>query len=69
MHLLRKLKPGGLLFFDYIKSEAKGLDHPKALEMRPACLTSILKKTRIIYGTIRDINMSVGLCIVRKKAK
>lgn len=66
-YLLNRLKPGGLFVFDYIKSEGKGLDHPKALEMREDCLKSILKKTQIIYGKIDDIDKSVGLCIAQKK--
>lgn len=66
-YLLERLRPGGLFVFDYIKSEGKGLDHPKALEMRKECLQSILWRTEVVYGEINDINDSVGLCIARKK--
>jgi SAM-dependent methyltransferase len=65
-YLMKRLKPGGLFVFDYIKSEGVGLDHPKALEMRRDCLESILKHTSIIYGKINDINESIGLCIGQK---
>ena len=66
-YLLNRLKLGGLLVFDYIKSEGTGLDHPKALEMREDCLKSILERTQVIYGRINDINKSIGLCIAQKK--
>lgn len=65
-YLLKKLKPGGLFIFDYIRSEGKGLDHPKALEMRKVCLENILKKTQIISGNIHDVDESIGLCVARK---
>jgi 2-polyprenyl-3-methyl-5-hydroxy-6-metoxy-1,4-benzoquinol methylase len=66
-YLLKRLKEGGLFVFDYIKSEGKGLDHPKALEMRQDCLKSILAQTQIVYGKINDINESIGFCIAQKK--
>ncbi len=66
-YLLKRLNPGGLFVFDYIKSEGKGLDHPKAVEMRKDCLKSILEKTNIIHGNINDINESIGLCVAQKK--
>ncbi|MBI2060092.1 MAG: methyltransferase domain-containing protein [Nitrospirae bacterium] len=65
-YLLKKLKPGGLFIFDYIKSDGIGLDHPKALELREDCLNAILEETRIVFGRIDDINKSVGLCIAEK---
>lgn len=67
-YLLRRLKIGGLFIFDYIKSEGKGLDHPKALEMRQDCLKCILAQTEIVSGQINDINESIGLCIAQKTA-
>jgi 2-polyprenyl-3-methyl-5-hydroxy-6-metoxy-1,4-benzoquinol methylase len=66
-YLLKRLRVGGLFVFDYINSEGKGLDHPKAQEMRQDCLKSILAQTQIMYGEVNDIAKSVGLCIVRKK--
>jgi len=66
-YLLKRLKTGGLLVFDYIKSEGKGLDHPRALEMRQECLRSILAQTQIVNGKINDINESISLCIAKKK--
>lgn len=66
-YLLDRLKPGGLLVFDYIKSEGLGLDHPAGLEMRKACLQRILARTDVLHGDVEDIEQSVNLCIARKK--
>ncbi len=67
-YLLRRLKPGGLLVFDYIKSEGTGLDHPRALEQRRSCLELILKETRLVHGVLRDLDGNVGVCIACKTA-
>lgn len=66
-YLLQRLKPGGLLVFDYIKSEGKGLDHPNALARRQECLKDILARTELVHGSIADPEASVGLCIARKR--
>ncbi|MCX7804243.1 MAG: class I SAM-dependent methyltransferase [Planctomycetota bacterium] len=68
-YLLKKLKRGGLLVFDYIKSEGKGLDHPASLQMRRKCLENILAKTRLVSGEVGDLDGSVGLCIARKEGE
>lgn len=65
-YLLKRLKIGGLFVFDYIKSEGKGLDHPKSQEMRQDCLKSILVQAQIVHGNINDISESIGFCIARK---
>ena len=66
-YLLDRLKPNGLFVFDYIISEGKGLDTPKALEMRAACLRRILERVELIQGKVH-IPHHVGLCIGRKRA-
>lgn len=65
-YLLARLRPGGLLAFDYIKSDALGLDHPRALADREACLQRILAQTTIVHGQMNDLSQSVDFCIVRK---
>jgi SAM-dependent methyltransferase len=65
-YLLARLRPGGLLAFDYIKSDALGLDHPRALADREACLQRILAQTTVVHGQISDLSESVDFCIVRK---
>lgn len=65
-YLLDRLKLDGLFIFDYILSEGKGLDTPKALEAREACLKRILERVEIIQGKV-DLSQSVGLCISKKR--
>ena len=66
-YLLDRLKPGGLFVFDYIKSDARGLDHPRALADREACLQRILSRTRLVHGRIGDLAGSIGVCIAEKR--
>ena len=66
-YLLERLKPDGLFVFDFIKSDATGLNHPNALELREDCIRRILEETQIVSGRIDDLNESIGLCIARKK--
>jgi SAM-dependent methyltransferase len=65
-YLLDRLKPGGLLVFDYIKSEALGRDHPRALAEREACLYRILARASVVHGSVADLTGSIGLCIAEK---
>jgi len=65
-YLLDRLKKGGLFVFDYLISQATGLDTPVGLEKREECLQNILHRTELIYGNI-DVSKDVGLCIVKKK--
>ena len=66
-YLLNRLNTRGLFVFNYIKSEGEGLDHPNALEMREECVRSILDKTELVYGEIKDISLDIGFCIAQKK--
>lgn len=59
------LKPGGLLIFDFIKGEGKGLDTQKAIKERKAVLEYIEKNFKIIHGNIK-INDSMGLTVAKK---
>lgn len=61
----KTLNPGGLLFFDYIKSKGEGLDTHHAVKERDSVLNYVNKKFDIIYGRItKEKNM--GLTILRK---
>ena len=60
-----KLKLGGLLFFDYIKSDAEGLDTTQGLEKRNDVLDFVLKNFEPVYGNISK-DESMDLTIVRK---
>lgn len=66
-YVLDRLKPGGLFVFDYIKSDARGLDHPHALASREACLMRILARTTLLYGSASNIAESIGTCIAVKR--
>jgi SAM-dependent methyltransferase len=59
------LNKGGVLFFDYIKSEARGLDTLQGLQQRDDVLDFMTKTFRPEYGTIQK-ERSVGLTVVRK---
>ena len=60
------LKRGGLLFFDYIKSDGEGLDTIQGVKERNAVLYYVDSNFNVVFGKISyDENM--GLTIVRKK--
>lgn len=63
--LTQALKPEGVLIFDYIKSEAKGLDSLQGLVERESVLDYIASAFRIEYGEIRK-DQNVGLTVARK---
>lgn len=64
--LLSRLKIGGLFIFDYVKSDALGLDHPKSLGMRKEVLALIIGQVEILHGDVSDLDSSIGFCIARK---
>jgi SAM-dependent methyltransferase len=63
-HLHRLLGPGGLLVFDYVKSDAGGLDTRAGLEQRPAVLEYVRRNFDILRG-ILDEHESMGTVIAR----
>ncbi len=65
--LLNHLTGGGYFIFDYVKSEATGLDSRQGLEQRLETLKWIKEKTVLVKGNLDNIEESVSLCIVRKK--
>ncbi len=62
-HLRDLLAPGGLLFFDYVKSEATGLDTQAGLSQRPATLAFLRENFRVLRGAL-DEDRSMGLTVV-----
>jgi len=50
-YLFGKMKRGGILIFDYIKSDGSGLDTPSSLEKREECLALIARKTQLLSGS------------------
>ncbi len=66
-HLTSKLKAGGLLYFDYVKSDGLGHDTPMALEQRTETLKYLLSKFHILDGNLKDPGKDFSLSIGRKK--
>lgn len=65
-HLRGLLAPGGLLFFDYVKSDATGLDTVAGRDQRSAVLAYVRENFRVLQGSL-EVERSIGLTIVRPK--
>lgn len=61
-----RLSPGGLLFFDYIKTEGDGMDTVHGSRERLAVLDFVSSHFDILEGDL-DRNGSTGLVLARKK--
>ena len=65
-HLTKSLNPGGLLIFDYIKSDADGLDTKQSLMERGKVISFIKENFKIIQGNLNAENIKTIVAI--KKA-
>ncbi len=65
--LLSRLKKGGKFVFDYIKSEATGLDSKAGLLERQDTLEYIKNSVDIVRGTFINFEKSIDLCVGIKK--
>lgn len=63
--LVDRLAPGGVIFFDYTKSDARGLDSRQGLEERTHVLDYLETSLRVIHGRI-DKDRSMGLTAAQK---
>ena len=59
-HFHTVLRPGGVLVFDYIRSEATYLDSPAALRDRDAALAFVLKHFEVVDGESRSTAATWG---------
>jgi SAM-dependent methyltransferase len=62
-YLLSRIAPGGLLVFDYLESDGKGFDTPRALEQRKACLRYLHSHLEVLYGRIvadEDVQFTIA---------
>jgi len=66
-YLHQKIRKNGLLFFDYIKSDATGLDTLAGLTERPNTLDFLYNKFTPVSGRWAPPEQSVGMCLGRKK--
>lgn len=62
-----RLNPGGYLIFDYIKSEARGLDSEGGLRDRIPALQFVLERFDIVAGEIHLDGRDVGRVVCRCK--
>ena len=65
-HWYERLRPGGVLVFDYIKSEGKGLDTLASSALRSEVLTWIREHFEVVSGAIEPPYMDIGRPICRK---
>ena len=62
-YLLAHLKSGGLLYFDYVRSEAVGYDTPLGLTERIPTLEYLGQKLKLIHGNFHVSDRSLGTCV------
>jgi hypothetical protein len=63
-YLFSKMNAGGILVFDYIKSDGTGLDCPSALENRSECIDLIRQRTKVLSGKL-DAEGYLPLTVVK----
>jgi 2-polyprenyl-3-methyl-5-hydroxy-6-metoxy-1,4-benzoquinol methylase len=66
-HLTEILNPGGVLIFDYIRSEGAGLDTAAALRDRDATLRVIADRFEVVHGRVPLDGSHVAPAVVRKR--
>jgi len=66
-HFHRVLKPGGHLVFDYIRSDATGLDTAAALRDRIPTIEFILRNFDVVQGRVTADGSHVEPAVVRKR--
>lgn len=66
-YLLDRLRPGGRLFFDYVRGEPVGHNTPAGLQERLTTLQFLADRLDITHGEFRVAEKSLGSCIGRKR--
>lgn len=66
-YMIDRLKKGGLLYFDYIRSEAQGHDTPQAQTQRIETLEYLARHLTIVYGHFEISEKSLSSCVGTKK--
>ena len=61
------MNPGGILIFDYVKSDGQGLDTHVGLEERPAVLDFITRNFEVMEGSLDNPQASLAMTVVKKK--
>ena len=65
-YLIDRLNKGGRLVFDYIISDAKGLDTNAGKAQRDETMDVLGRRLKLLYGNMGDASRSTGLCIGQK---
>ncbi|HEU4369327.1 MAG TPA: class I SAM-dependent methyltransferase [Methylomirabilota bacterium] len=68
-HFLDVLKPGGVLVFDFIRSEAEGLDSAAALRDRDPALRFVREHFDVVRGQVPLDGSHVQPTVVRKRGR
>jgi len=66
-HFHRRLKPGGHLIFDYVRSDGTGLDTAAALRDRIPALTLIRERFDIVQGRVTTDGAHIEPAVARKR--
>jgi hypothetical protein len=66
-HFHEALKAGGHLIFDYVRSEATGLDTATSLRDRIPALEFILDRFEVVSGRVTTDGAHVGPTVARKR--
>jgi 2-polyprenyl-3-methyl-5-hydroxy-6-metoxy-1,4-benzoquinol methylase len=67
-HFAGALNPGGVLIFDYVRSEGAGLDTAAALRDRDAALAFVLERFHVVDGHVPTDGSHVQPAVVRLRA-
>lgn len=66
-YLVKRLNSQGLLLFDYMKTSGEGHDTPVGVKERAATLTYLSENLEMIYGSFRNDDRSLDVCVGRKR--
>jgi SAM-dependent methyltransferase len=66
-HFLDVLNPGGVLIFDYVRSEGTGLDTAAGLQERMPTLRLVLEQFDVVEGRVPTDGSHVPPVVVRKR--
>jgi SAM-dependent methyltransferase len=66
-HFHTVLNPGGILVFDYIRSEGTYLDTPAGLRDRERALAFVLERFEVVDGEIKTDGSHLGPTVVRTR--
>ena len=63
-----RLRPGGLLWFEYSTTDATGLDTPAGQSELLETLQYLSERVEVVYGELRVDERPLGPCVARKRS-